>query len=266
MQPADSLFRLDGQVALVAGAASGIGRAAAIGLSQAGARVICADINLAEAEGAATECSAGHGTAEAVALDITGEVAVESAVAGILAGHGRIDVLVVTPAVNVRKPLLAYTAAEFDRVTGLNLKGTFLITSAVARAMSGRRSGSIILLSSIRSITTEPGQGVYAATKAGVVQLARTFAAELGPAGVRVNCIAPGVVETPLTAPIRNRPDWYNAYAQKNALGRWATADEMAGPIVFLASAASSYVTGAVLFVDGGWTAIDGRYQPPLGS
>lgn len=114
MQIADSLFRLDGRVALVAGAASGIGRASALGLSQAGATVICADINVVEAENAATEISAGKGRGEAVALDITDERAVESVVDGIRAMHGQIDVLVVTPAVNVRKPLLSYTAAEFD--------------------------------------------------------------------------------------------------------------------------------------------------------
>ena len=220
---------------------------------------MCADLDLEGAENVAAEIGG-----EAVSLDILDEAAVESVVAKIIEKHRRIDVLVSTPAVNVRKPLLNYTGAEFDKVVGLNLKGTFQIARAVARAMSGQQRGSIILMSSIRSITTEPGQGVYAATKAGLVQLARTFAAELGPAGVRVNCIAPGVVETPLTQPIKNRPEWYNAYAQKNALGRWASADEMAGPVVFLASAASSYVTGAVLFVDGGWTAVDGRFQPPV--
>jgi NAD(P)-dependent dehydrogenase (short-subunit alcohol dehydrogenase family) len=259
MQKADSLFRLDGQIAVVAGAASGIGRASALGLARAGAMVVCADIDLEGAEKVAAETG---GVAEA--LDITDEAAVESVVGKIRDKHRRIDVLVSTPAVNVRKTLLSYTTAEFDKVVGLNLKGTFLISRAVARVMSGQGSGSIILLSSIRSVTTEPGQGVYAATKAGLVQLARTFAAELGPAGVRVNCIAPGVVETPLTQPIKNRPEWYGAYAQKNALGRWASADEMAGPVVFLASAASSYVTGAVLFIDGGWTAVDGRFQPPV--
>lgn len=172
--------------------------------------------------------------------------------------------LVSTPAVNVRKPLLRYSVEEFDRVLRLNLKGNFLIAQAVGRVMSEAKGGSIILLSSIRSVVVEPGQGAYAATKAGIVQLARTLAAELGQDGVRVNCIAPGVVETPLTAPIKNNPEWYNAYATRNALGRWATADEMAGPVVFLASDAASYVTGTVLFADGGWTAIDGRFQPPV--
>jgi len=259
MHNADPLFRLDGRVALVAGAASGIGRASALGLARAGAMVVCADIDRAGAEKVAKEAGG-----EAVALDITDEGAVENAVAQVLARHGRIDVLVSTPAVNVRKPLLAYTTAEFERVTRVNLLGTFLIVRAAGRAMHEQKRGSIILMSSIRSVTTEPGQAVYAATKAGLVQLARTLAAELGPAGVRVNCLAPGIVDTPLTQPIKNRPDWCEAYARKNALGRWASAEEMAGPVVFLASDASSYVTGAVLFVDGGWTAIDGRFQPPV--
>jgi len=104
---------------------------------------------------------------------------------------------------------------------------------------------------------------VYAATKAGLLQLFRTVAAELGPQGVRANTIGPGVVETPLTGPILSNDAWKDAYAQRNALQRWATPDEMAGAIVFLASDASSYVTGAQIFVDGGWTAVDGRYTPP---
>jgi NAD(P)-dependent dehydrogenase (short-subunit alcohol dehydrogenase family) len=257
MHKGDGLFRLDGKVALVAGAASGIGRAAARGLAAAGAHVVCGDVN--DAQPVAEETGG-----EAIALDITDEASVAKSVHAIREQHGHIDVLVSTPAVNVRKPLLDYSAEEFDKVIRLNLKGTFLIAQAVGKVMLAQKSGSVILLSSIRSVTVEPGQGVYAATKAGLVQMARALAAELGPAGVRVNCIAPGVVETPLTAPIKDNPDWYNAYSARNALGRWASADEMAGPVVFLASEASSYVTGAVLFVDGGWTAIDGRFQPPV--
>jgi NAD(P)-dependent dehydrogenase (short-subunit alcohol dehydrogenase family) len=255
------LFRLDGRVALVAGAASGIGRSAARGLAAAGATVVCADLNRAGAEETTREIG---GDAEAGELDITNEASVARIIESIKQRHQRIDILVSTPAVNVRKPLLRYTTAEFDKVLGLNLKGSFLIAQAAGGVMSRQKRGSIILLSSIRSVTVEPGQGAYAATKAGLVQMARALAAELGPDGVRVNCVAPGVVETPLTEPIKSRPDWYNAYASRNALGRWAAADEIAGPIVFLASDAASYVTGAVLFVDGGWTAIDGRFQPPL--
>ena len=110
----------------------------------------------------------------------------------------------------------------------------------------------------------EPGQGVYAATKAGTLQMVRALAAELGPRGVRANALAPGVVETPLTAPIKERPDWYRAYAEKSALGRWAQPSELVGPAIYLCSDASSFVTGTLTVVDGGWTAIDGRFTPPL--
>lgn len=264
MQISDSLFRLDGKVALIAGAASGIGQASARGLAGAGAVTICADVNDAGAEQTAAGIRSEGGKAEALALNILDQAAVIAAVGTIVQKHGGIDVLVSTPAVNVRKPLLSYTGEEFDKVIGLNLKGTFHVMQAVGRVMNEKKSGSIILFSSIRSVTVEPGQGVYAATKSGTVQMARALAAELGPSGVRVNCIAPGIVETPLTAQIKKSPEWYEAYARRSALGRWARADEMAGPVVFLASDASSYVTGAVLFVDGGWTAIDGRFTPPV--
>jgi NAD(P)-dependent dehydrogenase (short-subunit alcohol dehydrogenase family) len=130
--------------------------------------------------------------------------------------------------------------------------------------MAGRGRGSIIAFSSIRSLTVEPGQGVYAATKAGIVQLIRAFASEMGANGVRANAIAPGVVDTPLTAPIKQNAEWYDGYSRKSILGRWAKPEELAGMVVYLASDASSYVTGAVMLVDGGWTAADGRFQPPL--
>jgi NAD(P)-dependent dehydrogenase (short-subunit alcohol dehydrogenase family) len=100
-------------------------------------------------------------------------------------------------------------------------------------------------------------------TKAGVVQLVRTAAAEFGPAGVRVNAVGPGVVETPLTAQIKAQPEWYDAYARKSVFGRWASAEEMVGPTLFLISDAASYVTGTILFADGGWLAADGRFTPP---
>jgi NAD(P)-dependent dehydrogenase (short-subunit alcohol dehydrogenase family) len=174
------------------------------------------------------------------------------------------DVLVSTPSINVRKPLLDYTDEEFDRVVDLNLKGTFRLCREFGRGMAERGSGSIIAFSSFRAQVVEPGQSVYAATKSGTVQMLRALAAELGPRGVRVNAIAPGAVETPLTAQMKESPDWYDAYAQKSIFGRWAKPHEIVGMIVYLASDASSYVTGAFMLVDGGWTAADGRFSPPL--
>jgi NAD(P)-dependent dehydrogenase (short-subunit alcohol dehydrogenase family) len=172
--------------------------------------------------------------------------------------------MVTTPSINVRKPLLEISEEEFERVINLNLKGTFLLLKAVGRRMADAAGGSIIVFSSIRSQLVEPGQGVYAATKAGTVQMMRALAAELAPKGVRVNAIAPGVVETPLTAQIKEHPAWYQAYAERNAMKRWAQPHEMAGAVLLLASDAGSYMTGSLIFVDGGWTAIDGRFSPPL--
>ena len=165
------------------------------------------------------------------------------------------DVLVFTAATNVRKRLLDYSTEEFDRVLALNLRASFSLVQAFGGPMAERGRGSIVGFASIRALTVEPGQGVYAASKAGLVQLLRTAAAELGPSGVRVNAVAPGVVETPLTAQIQADPDWHRAYAEKSALRRWAQPEELAGAVVFLASNASSFVTGSILHVDGGWTA-----------
>jgi NAD(P)-dependent dehydrogenase (short-subunit alcohol dehydrogenase family) len=245
------LFRLDGRQAVVVGAGSGIGREAARALAAHGAEVVCADRD--------AEAAAATGAGPAYALDVLDRDAVRRAASELDA----VDVLVFTAATNVRKRLLDYADADFDRVVNLNLRASFDLVRAFGGPMAERGRGSIIGFTSIRAVTVEPGQGVYAATKAGLVQLLRTAAAELGPRGVRVNAIAPGVVETPLTAQIRADPAWEAAYASKSALGRWAQPAELAGAVVYLASDAASFVTGSVLTVDGGWTAVDGRYDPP---
>ena len=257
------LFDLGGRQAAVIGAAAGIGEAVARGCARQGAAVHCLDLDAVGAHTTAERIVEAGGEATAAVLDVRDGAALEAELATLADRRGRLDVVVATPGVNVRKPLLDYADDEFDRVVGLNLKGTFHVIRAAGRVMRAHRRGSIILFSSIRAQVVEPGQSVYAATKAGIVQLVRTAAAELGSFGVRVNAVAPGVVETPLTAPIRNDPAWHAAYADKSVLGRWASAEEMVGPTVFLASDASSYVTGSLLFVDGGWTAADGRFVPP---
>ena len=256
-------FGLGDRITVVIGAGSGIGAAIATAFARQGATTVCLDLNGEAAAREQAKISADGGVAESQALDIRDAAAVAACFQDVRDRRGRIDTVVSTPAVNVRKPMLDYEIEELDRVIDLNLKGTFHVLQAGGRLMREQKSGSLIALSSIRSVVVEPGQAVYAATKAGIVQLVRTLAAELGPFGVRVNAIAPGVVETPLTGPILANPDWYDAYAAKSALQRWAKPEEIAGPAVFLASDASSFVTGTVLFVDGGWTAIDGRFTPP---
>ncbi|MEV8606571.1 SDR family NAD(P)-dependent oxidoreductase [Amycolatopsis sp. NPDC051373] len=247
----ENLFRLDGRRIVVLGGGSGIGREAARALAAHGAHVICADRDVP----AARETR----VAEVYGIDLLQPGAVERAAEEL----GELDAVVLTAGVNVRKRLLDYTREEFDRVVELNLGVAFEVVRAFGGPMVARGRGSIIGFSSIRGTTVEPGQGPYSATKAGLVQLFRTAAAEFGPSGVRVNAIAPGVVETPLTAQIKQNPSWYDAYATKGALGRWARADELAGAVVYLASDASTFVTGSVLAVDGGWTAVDGRFEPP---
>lgn len=251
--PYTNQFRLDGKRAVLIGA-GGIGREIALALAAHGAHVICADKDLETAKAAAVEIDG-----EPIQIDVTDPHAVDQAARD----AGEVDVLVLTAAINVRKRILDYSLEEFDRVVGLNLRATFSVVQAFGRAMVEQGRGSIVVFSSVRGYVVEPGQSVYAATKAGAIQLVKTAAVEFGEAGVRVNAVAPGVVETPLTAQIKADEDWYRAYATKGALGRWSQPSELTGAVVYLASDAASFVTGSTLLVDGGWTAVDGRFTPP---
>ena len=256
------LFDLTGKTAVVIGAGSGIGEAIALGIAQQGARVACLDVNAAAARRVADQARSAGCACEAGELDIRDAAAVERAFDELDAQYG-VDIAVCTPSINVRKPILKYSDDELSRVLDVNIKGNFHVLRSAGRVMTERKKGSIILFSSVRSQVVEPGQGVYAATKAGIVQLAKTAAAEFGPHGVRVNAIGPGVIETPLTAPIKAHKEWYDAYAAKSVFNRWGRPEELVGAAVFLASDAASYVTGTVIFVDGGWLAADGRFTPP---
>jgi NAD(P)-dependent dehydrogenase (short-subunit alcohol dehydrogenase family) len=244
-----------------------------------GAHVACLDLDPDAAARVAARIKEAGGSAVAGFVDVCDADATEHALREAAMAVGGLHGVVCTPGVNVRKPLLSYTSEDFQRVVDVNLRGSFHVLRSSARLLieqgqaeqhgraparggGGGAGGSIVLLASIRAATVEPGQGVYAATKAGVVQLAKTGAAEWGRSNIRVNVVAPGVVETPLTKPIQAQAAWYEAYASKSALGRWAQPHELAGPIVFLLSDASTFMTGAVLYVDGGWTAVDGRFVP----
>ncbi len=257
------VFRFDGRCVAVVGAGSGIGEAVATLFAERGASVACLDVESGKAEGLAKGLAKRGLKAEAAAVDIRDGASVQAVFDDLRGRQGRLDTAICTPSINVRKTILNYTEEEFDRVVTVNLRGNFNVLRAAGRIMTADKRGSIVLFSSIRSLVVEPGQAVYAATKAGIAQLVRTAAAEFGPHGVRVNAVAPGVVETPLTAPIKANAAWYEAYANKSILKRWSQPVEMAYPTLFLASDAASYITGSVLFVDGGWTAADGRFQPP---
>jgi len=258
--PYRELFDLRDRRAVVVGGAGGIGQVCVGALSAWGASVVCADINLESANGVAERMRADGQDVSACLIDIRSGESVRQ----ICADLGSADILVVTPGINVRRRLLDLDDASIESVVGLNLVGVARTIREFARSMTARGAGSIIVFSSIRSTVVESGQSIYAATKAGIVMLAKGAAAELGGANVRVNAISPGVVETALTRPIRENAPWRDAYATKTALRRWARPTELAGAVVFLASDASSYVTGTELFVDGGWTAIDGRFDPPV--
>jgi NAD(P)-dependent dehydrogenase (short-subunit alcohol dehydrogenase family) len=256
-------FRLDARTVAVIGAGSGIGAVVAAGAARQGARVACLDVNAAAARATAERITMQGGTAIDLAVDIIDAAETDRVLDTVARTLGDIDGLVCTPGINVRKKLLDYSEDEFDRVVRLNLKGSFNVVRAAGRRMIAQQRGSIVLFSSIRSQVVEPGQAIYAMTKAGIVQLVRGAACEFGAFGVRVNALGPGVIETPLTAPIKAQPDWYQAYANKNILKRWAGAEEMVGPTLFLLSEAASYVTGTILYADGGWLAVDGRFTPP---
>ncbi|MET9547220.1 SDR family oxidoreductase [Streptomyces sp. NPDC006627] len=282
-----NLFRLDGRRIAVVGGASGIGREAVRALTAQGADVIVADRDEAGATETARLATAGPedrtrcadpaaapgdttpeaapatttpGTATPHPLDVLDPEAVRDAVAA----WGALDGLVVTVGVNVRKRIADYSLQEFDRVIGLNLRAYLTLIQAVAPGMAERGRGSVVGFASMRAFQVEPGQGAYAASKAGLIQLLRAAAAEWGPRGVRFNAVAPGVVRTPLTDQIAADPEWFQAYAEASALKRWARPEEIAGAVVYLLSDAATYVTGSVLTVDGGWTAVDGRYDPTV--
>jgi len=257
------IFDLTGKIAIVIGGGSGIGEAVTVGAARQGAHVVCLDIKPDEASRVAHLAGADGGSAESGVLDIRDPVAVEGAFEAVRSAHGGLDIVICTPSINVRKKIVDYQDDELQRVIDLNIKGNFNVLRAAGKIMIAQRRGSIVLFSSIRSLVVEPGQSVYSATKAGILQLARGAASEFGPYGVRVNAVGPGVIETPLTAPIKANAGWFEAYAAKSVFNRWGTPEEMVGPTLFLASDAASFVTGTILYADGGWLAQDGRFTPP---
>ena len=256
------LFDLTGKTAVVLGAASGIGKSSAEALASLGAAVMCADRSEEGAQATAAAIRQRGGSAEAAACDAADAAAVAALAERTMRKFPRLDIAVTTPGLNIRKTILDYSEDDLDRVINLNIKGTVFFFQAFGRIMVGQKGGSMIACSSVRAVTIEPGLAVYGSTKAAIGLLVQGFASEIGHHGVRVNAVAPSIIETALTAPFKQRPDIYNLYAAHTVFNRWGSSDEVATAVAYLASDAASYVSGSTLFVDGGWTAIDG---PPTG-
>jgi NAD(P)-dependent dehydrogenase (short-subunit alcohol dehydrogenase family) len=250
--PAFPGFRVDAKRALVTGAGRGLGLAAAAALAQAGAAVTLAARSRDELLAASEAIRAQGGQADALVLDVTDPQAVSAA----LAGHAPFHILVNNAGMNRPKPLVDTPDEDIDAVFALNVKATFYVTREVARRLqqAGER-GSIINVSSQMGHVGSPRRTLYCATKHAIEGMTKALAWELGPAGIRVNTVCPTFIETALTAPMFADPAFREFVVGRIALGRIGRIEEVMGPIVFLASDASSLMTGSALMLDGGWTA-----------
>lgn len=242
-------MRLSGQVAVITGAARGIGREAALLFVREGASVVLADVDR-QVETVAEEIVRSGGNALATQTDITDRTACQRAVTSALETYGHIDALINNAGIVRDAQLVKLAERDFDLVVDVNLKGTFNMTQAVVPHMVERKSGSIINVSSVVGLYGNFGQTNYAATKAGVLGMTKVWARELGRKGIRVNAVAPGFIQTEMTEGVPDKV--LDMMREKTPLGRLGSAEDIARVFVFLASQEASYIHGAVISVDGG--------------
>jgi NAD(P)-dependent dehydrogenase (short-subunit alcohol dehydrogenase family) len=248
-------FRLDGQVALVTGAARGLGRATALALAHAGADVALGLRDGSTASDLAAEIRALGRRVERLQMDVTKLPDIGSAVDAAVARLGRIDILVNNAGLGPENPAEHVNEEDFDLTCAVNLKGTFFVSQAVARVMMRQGGGRIVNLSSQAGFVALPGESIYCMTKAAIAHLTRCLAVEWGPRGITVNAVAPTFIVTPGTAPALDDPRFKADVLERiAALHRLGQPMDVAGAIVFLASPAASLITGHTLLIDGGWT------------
>jgi len=249
------MFDLKQKVALVTGASRGLGWAMAQSLASAGAHVVLNARDGAALEARAAELGALGLSGEAAPFDVNDAEAAEACVAGIVARHGRLDILVANAGINHRAPIGAFERADFERVIGTNLTSVWLLCKAATGAMAPRRAGRIIITGSITAIAARPTISAYVASKGAVHALTRQLAVELAPDRITVNCIAPGFFATEMNTPLLADKAFNDWVCKRTPAGRWGSLEEIGPAAVFLASDEASYVTGLVMAVDGGFTA-----------
>jgi NAD(P)-dependent dehydrogenase (short-subunit alcohol dehydrogenase family) len=250
------LFRLDGRKALVTGGAKGLGKVIATALAQAGADVAIVSRSLEQCQATAEEIRRETGRkTHAVAADVSRSGEVAGLMAAVQGALGPLDILVNNAGINVRAPAHEMTEANWDAIVDVNLKAPFLCAREVMPGMCQRGWGRIINLGSIMSVVALPGRAPYSAAKAGVLGLTRVLALECATHGVTVNALCPGPFETEMNKPLLEDPVKYNEFVSRIPMNRWGKLHEVTGAALFLASDASSFVTGTTLFIDGGWTA-----------
>jgi len=249
-------FRLDGKVAVVTGGTKGLGKAMAEGLAAAGAQIAVISRHVDEAGAVAAELSAAKGQAcRGYACDVTQPDQVDALIPQILKDFGQIDILINNAGINLRGAIDELSVDEFLQVQALNVTGPWLMCRAVAPHMKERRSGRVINMGSTLSIIALADRTPYATSKGAVLQMTRALALEWAPYNITVNAMLPGPFATEMNLPLKQDPDTYAAFVAKIPLGRWGELEEIQGLAVFLASDASSFVTGAGIAIDGGWTA-----------
>ncbi len=245
-------MRLEGKVAIITGAGSGIGEATAIKFAHEGAKVAVCDINLAACEKVVKSIADAGGSAMAVHLDVTDKASVAAMVEGVMQAWGRVDTLVNNAGIVQDAQLKKMTDEQFDRVIDVNLKGVYHCTKAVVDIMLAQGTGCILNASSIVGLYGNFGQTNYAATKFGVIGMVKTWARELGRKGVRANAVCPGFIETPI---LKSMPEKViKMMEDKVPLGRLGKPEDIANTYAWLASDEASYINGAVIEVSGGVT------------
>lgn len=247
-------MRLQGKVALVTGAGSGIGRAVALRFAREGARVACADLVAEAARETGKVITEAGGQSLALALDVTDAAGCGRAVRATLDAFGGLTTLVNAAGVRGERRDSAPPPEEWRRVVEVNLTGTYLASRAAVQALAATGHGAIVNIASIYGLVGGSLSPAYAASKGGVVNLTRQMALEWAPR-VRVNCVCPGVIETPMTAPLLADPAFREAALRRHPLGRLGRPEDVAAAILYLASDEAAFVTGVALPVDGGYTA-----------